>query len=71
MHKLYAGAFSALMVMPAFADEAAPVAAPPVDADPTALILFALLFVGMIGGFAAYIWVKERDKKKGVAKQTG
>ncbi|MBX3650357.1 MAG: hypothetical protein KF771_03140 [Burkholderiales bacterium] len=71
MHKLFAGVVSVLMAMPAFADDAPPVAAPPVDADPTALILFALLFVGMIGGFAGYIWMKERDKKKGVADQAG
>ncbi len=62
MHKLFAGTFSLLMALPAFADDAPPVAAPPVDADPTALILFALLFVAMIGGFAAYIWLKERAK---------
>lgn len=64
MHKLFAGALSLLMTLPAFADDAPPVAAPPVDADPTALILFALLFVGMIGGFAGYIWLKERAKAR-------
>jgi len=64
MPKLFAGAIFSMMAMSAFADEAPPVAAPPVDADPTALILFALLFVGMIGGFAWYIFVKERTKAR-------
>lgn len=64
MHKLFAGAVSVLMALPVFADEAPPVAAPPVDADPTALILFAVLFVAMIGGFAGYIWLKERAKSR-------
>lgn len=61
MNKLSAAAVSMLIALPVFADEA-PVAAPPVDADPTALILFAVLLVAMIGGFAAYIWLKERAK---------
>lgn len=51
-----------LAALPALADEAA-VVAPQVDADPTALILFAVVFVGMIAGFAGYIWMKERAKK--------
>jgi|LNFM01.1.fsa_nt_gb hypothetical protein len=71
MHKPIAGIFSVLMALPAFADDAPPVAAPPVDADPTALILFAVLFVAMIGGFAGYIWLKERAKKKDTANQAG
>lgn len=45
----------------ALADEA-PLPPPVVDADPTALILFAVVFVGMIGGFGAYIWWKERAR---------
>jgi hypothetical protein len=63
MYKLSAGV-SLMMAMSARANEAAPVAAPPVDADPTGLIIFALIFVGMIGGFAWYIFVKERAKSK-------
>jgi hypothetical protein len=64
MHKLIAGIFSILMALPVFAQDAPPVAAPPVDADPTGLILFALVLVGMIGGFAWYIVVKERAKSQ-------
>jgi len=62
MKKMISGVIWLLMTLPALADEAAVVVAPQVDADPTGLILFALVFVGMIGGFAAYIWVKERDR---------
>ncbi len=51
-----------LAALPALADEAA-VVVPQVDADPTALILFAVVFVGMIAGFAGYIWLKERAKR--------
>lgn len=62
-------AVSALMLflaaLPVFAEEAA-VVARQVDADPTALIVFAVIFVGMIGGFAGYIWMKERAKKSAV-----
>jgi hypothetical protein len=43
------------------ADEAVAVV-PQADADPTALILFAVGFVGMIAGFVAYIWKKERAR---------
>jgi len=50
-----------LAALPAFADEAV-VVAPQVDTDPTALIVFAVLFIGMIAGFAGYIWMKERAK---------
>ena len=35
---------------------------PQADSDPTALILFAVGFVGMIAGFVAYIWKKERAR---------
>lgn len=56
-----------MAALPALADEAAVVAPPQIDADPTALILFAVVFVGMIAGFAGYIWMKERAKK-GTAK---
>lgn len=51
-----------LAALPVFADEAVAVA-PQVDADPTALIVFAVVFIGMIAGFAGYIWLKERAKR--------
>lgn len=51
-----------LAARPAIADEAV-VVVPQADSDPTALILFAVVFVGMIAGFVAYIWVKERARK--------
>jgi len=52
-----------LLALPALAEDATVPPPPQIDANPMALILFALVFVGMIGGFAAYIWAKERDKK--------
>ena len=62
MNKLATFALSLFFAVPALADEAIVAPPPQVDADPTALILFALLMVGMIGGFAAYIWMKERKR---------
>jgi len=50
-----------LAALPATADEAVAVV-PQADSDPTALILFAVGFVGMIAGFLAYIWRKERAR---------
>ena len=63
MKKIVSGLMLSLMTLPALAEDAAVLPAPQVDANPMALILFAVVFVGMIGGFAAYIWVKERAKK--------
>lgn len=62
MKKLISGMMLSLMSLPALADEAVVAVAPQIDADPTAMILFAVLFVAMIGGFAGYIWLKERAK---------
>lgn len=62
MNKLASLALSLFLAVPAFADEAIVAPPPQVDADPTALIVFALLMVGMIGGFAGYIWLKERKR---------
>ena len=63
MKKFVSGLMLSLLALPALADEAAVLPTPQVDANPMALILFAVILVGMIGGFAAYIWVKERAKK--------
>lgn len=59
---------AALQTIPflALADEA--VVAPPPNTDPTALILFAVLMVAMIGGFAGYIYLKEKGRKHGASK---
>ena len=59
MKKVISAMTGLMMTGVALADEA-PLPPPTVDADPTALILFAVMFVGMIGGFGAYIWWKER-----------
>ncbi len=65
MKKIIPGITLSLMALTALADEASVVAAPKLDADPTALIVCAVLFVGMIGGFAAYVWMKDRAGKAG------
>lgn len=62
MKKIVSGMMLLLMSLRVLADET-PVPPPQIDADPTGLILFAVILVGMIGGFAAYIWVKERARK--------
>ncbi len=63
MNKIVSGIALSLMTLSAFADEAVVVAAPRVDADPTGMILFALAFVGLIGGYAFIIWKSEKKKK--------
>ena len=67
MNKIVSGMMlllTALTALPVLADEEAVVAAVPrVEADPAGLILFALVFVGMIGAYAFVIWRSERKKK--------
>lgn len=61
MKKLMSGATMFLLSGLALAAE--PVVVPmPADANPTALILFALGMVGMIGGFVGYLWLKDRKQ---------
>lgn len=37
---------------------------PPADVSPWGMIIFGLLFIGMIVGFGAFIWYKERARKQ-------
>lgn len=67
MKQLFAGVPLSLLSLPALADEAVAAVAPQVEADPTGLIVFALVFVGLIGTYAYIIW-KAEQKKKGSAK---
>lgn len=68
MNKLLSGIPLLLMSLPVLAlDDEAPAVAPQVDADPTGLIVFALVFVGLIGVYAYIIW-KAEQKKKNAAK---
>lgn len=53
-----------LMSLPVFADEAVVAAVPRGDTDPTALIVSALLFFGMIIGFVAYVFRKGNSGKE-------
>jgi len=63
MKKLITGIPLLLMSLPVLAvDEETPVTAPQVDADPTALIVFAFVFVGLIGYYAYVIWKSEQKK---------
>ena len=59
---------AALLVSAAAIADEAPVSAPPVNVDPTGLIVFAALMVAMIGGFAAYIYYKEKGRKQDAPK---
>ncbi len=66
LNKWLSGASALIVPAIALADEA--VVAPPPNADPTALFLFAVVMVAMIGGFAGYIYLKEKGKKRSAAK---
>ncbi len=64
MKKLIAGIPLLLISLSAIADdEAVRGTAPQVDADPTGLIAFAVVFVGLIGYYAYVIWKAEQKKK--------
>ena len=60
MKKFVSGILLLLLTLPALADEAIH-AVPKVETDPTALIVCAVLFVAMIGGFFAYVMRKDRS----------
>lgn len=64
MKKMISGIGMWLMALPVLAQEEAPVQVPSaVDADPTAMIVFALAFVVMIAGFFGYMWMKHHKQK--------
>lgn len=65
MKKIVSGITMLMMTLPALADEAAVAAVPRVEADPTAMIVSAALFVAMIGGFFYYLFKKDSAEKKG------
>ena len=65
MNKIFSGLMLMLMSFSALAqDDAAVIVAPKVDADPTGMIVFAVVFVALIGGYVGYIWVKERKRNR-------
>lgn len=68
MSKLVSGVLMLLATLPAWADEAAVAAVPRAEADPTALIVSAALFFGMIGAFVGYLWWKDQASKKKAVK---
>jgi uncharacterized membrane-anchored protein len=65
MKKIVSGIALSLVSLLAFANDEVVAVAPQVEADPTGLIVFAVVFVGMIGGFAWYIWMKDRGHGDG------
>ena len=64
MSKLGSALFLSLIPFLAYAavQEVAPPSPP--DTSPWAMIIFVLLFVGMIVGFFVYMWVKDRNRKR-------
>jgi hypothetical protein len=64
MKKTISGMLLSLMTLPVLAEEAIH-DAPKVDADPTALIICAVLLVAMFGGFFAYMLWKDRQEQEG------
>ena len=69
MNKMLSGITLLMLSLHAFADQPAVAAVPRVEADPTAMIVFAALFVALIGGFLYYLSKKDAaDKKKGGAE---
>ena len=54
---------SLLAATSALAQERAADSAPPETVPLIYVALFALVFFGMIGGFFAYMWWRERDAK--------
>lgn len=66
MKKMISGIGMWLVALPVLAQEAAEVPVPSAaDADPTAMIVFALAFIVMIGGFFWYMWMKSNKQKDG------
>ena len=53
-----------LMSLQVLADEAVVAAVPKADTDPTALIVSAVLFFGMIIGFVVYVFRKGNSGKE-------
>ena len=64
MNKIVSGMLLFLLTLPVLAEEAVQ-AVPRVETNPAALIICAVLFVGMIGGFFAWIvWKDCQDQGK-------
>ena len=64
MNKLVSALFLFLVPFLAYAADVHEPAPTPPDTNPWAMIIFVLFFVGMIVGFFAYMWLKERNRKR-------
>lgn len=63
MTRFFSGIFLCLMSFLTHAIETDNAPAP-ANADPTAMIVFILIFVGMIGGFFYVLWRNEQKRKQ-------
>lgn len=63
MARFLSGIFLCFMSLLAYAlEETAKI--PATSTDPTAMIVFAVLFVGVIAGFIFYLWRNEQKRKQ-------
>lgn len=63
MTKLFFSVFLNLMALLAHAAESTEIVPEP-EASYWPMIVFAIIFVGMVGGFSLYVWFKERERKR-------
>ena len=63
MTKLLSGVFLTLMSLLAHAADVSPEIPAAADVSPWPMIIVAVLFVAMIGGFFVFIGLKERERK--------
>ncbi|HJQ62525.1 MAG TPA: hypothetical protein VJ834_06665 [Burkholderiales bacterium] len=68
MAKLWSVIFVALMPLLARAAEVDAPPPPPADVSAWGMIIFAVVFFGMVFGFLGFIWWKERARKQASSK---
>jgi hypothetical protein len=65
MTKLFFGGFLYIMSLLTHAADASSEVPAAAEVNAWAMIIFTLLFVGMVGGFFWFVWIKERERKRG------
>lgn len=63
MPRFFSGISLCLMSFLAHAVEPV-VTAPPTNTDPTAMIVFVILLIGMVVGFFYFVWRNEQKRKQ-------
>lgn len=63
MARFFSGIFLSFMSLLAYAIQEPAVAPPSTSADPTAMIIFAIVFFGAIGISVWFMWRNERKHK--------